>query len=67
MKIAGRIVALLLVALGGLWLLQGLGLVHIKPILCFANCTPVEGPALSWTIAGLVTLAIGVMLLRARR
>ena len=31
------------VLLGGLWMLQGLGVVHIRPILCFANCEPFRG------------------------
>jgi hypothetical protein len=29
--------------LGLLWLLQGADLVHIRPILCVANCKPLEG------------------------
>ena len=33
-----------LTLLGLLWLLQGADLVHIRPILCVANCTPLEGP-----------------------
>ena len=31
------IVGLIGVLLGGLWLLQGLGLVQVRPILCFAS------------------------------
>ncbi|WP_395644689.1 hypothetical protein [Terricaulis sp.] len=54
--------------LGGLWLLQGLGLVHLRPILCFADCTPLEGPSLTWTVLGFVLLLAGAFtLLRARR
>jgi len=29
--------------LGLLWLLQGADLVHMRPILCVANCKPLEG------------------------
>ena len=47
------------VLLGGLWLLQGLGVVHIPPILCFANCEPVQGPSLLWTLSGLSFVAAG--------
>jgi hypothetical protein len=47
------------VLLGGLWLLQGLGLVHIRPILCFADCEPIVGPSPGWAIAGAVALVAG--------
>ena len=43
MKILIRSVSVLGVLLGGLWLVQGLGLVQIRPILCFADCEPVQG------------------------
>jgi hypothetical protein len=56
-----RIIALLFataaVLLGGLWLLQGFGLVQIKPILCFADCAPIQGPSATWAFIGAVTLA----------
>ena len=45
--------------LGGLWLLQGLGLVLMRPILCFVDCAPVQGPSLTWAIVGAITLAVG--------
>ena len=45
--------------LGGLWLLQGLGIVQIRPILCFANCDPVQGPSATWAVVGAVVLAVG--------
>ena len=47
------------VGLGTLWLLQGTGLLAIKPILCFANCEPLEGPSLTWGLIGLITSVIG--------
>jgi len=47
------------VLLGGLWLLQGLGLLHIRPILCFVDCAPLAGPSLTWAAAGLILLTIG--------
>lgn len=56
-------IGVILELLGGLWLLQGLGLVHIKPILCFANCEPVQGPSTTWVIVGFVTAAIGTALI----
>lgn len=49
----------LTLGLGGLWLLQGSGLVHVRPILCFAECTEIQEPSMTWTIIGLVTAAAG--------
>ena len=43
-------------AVGLLWLVQGLGLVRLKPMLCVAACQAVEGPSLGWTLAILVIL-----------
>lgn len=48
------------VLLGGLWLLQGLGLVQVKPILCVADCEPLQGPSAVWAITGFLVLAVGV-------
>lgn len=59
---------LVLVLLGGLWFLQGTGLVTIAPILCVGDCEPLEGPSLPWALAGLVALLAGAALLwRSRR
>ena len=55
------------VLLGGLWLLQGLGLVHIRPILCFADCAPIQGASMAWASIGAVVLAAGVAALVAAR
>lgn len=67
MKVIILILGVLGVLLGGLWLLQGLGLVHVRPILCFANCAPVQGPSSAWTIIGFVVLAAGVLTIRHSR
>lgn len=56
---AGIVCALL----GGFWLLQGLGLVHVWPILCVADCAPVEGGSQSWAIIGLVVLMAGAAMI----
>jgi hypothetical protein len=45
--------------LGGLWLLQGLGMVNIRPILCFANCVPVQGSSTTWAVISAVELTAG--------
>jgi hypothetical protein len=47
------------VLLGGLWLLQGLGVVHMRPILCFADCTPLQDPSTTWALIGAGVLAVG--------
>jgi len=45
--------------LGGLWLLQGLGIVQLPPMLCFADCEPVQGPSVTWTVIGAIVLVTG--------
>jgi hypothetical protein len=60
MKTAAMIAGVIGVLLGGLWLLQGLGVVHVRPILCFADCAPIQGPSSTWAAIGIVFLAGGV-------
>jgi hypothetical protein len=45
--------------LGGLWLLQGLGIVHLRPVFCFADCVPIQGSSATWTVIGAGFLAAG--------
>lgn len=54
--VLGAIAALL----GGLWLVQGLGLVTIAPIFCVAECEALEGPAPEWAVAGAALLLVGL-------
>ncbi len=61
MRIVVMIAGVLVILLGGLWLLQGLGLVVIPPVLCVAECAPLEGPSAVWAIVGLATVAAGVV------
>lgn len=49
-----------LTGLGGLWFLQGADVVHIRPILCAAECKPVTGGSAAWMIAGLIALLVGL-------
>jgi hypothetical protein len=49
------------ILLGGLWMLQGLGIVQIRPILCFVDCAPVQGPSLTWVSIGFVVVNAGVI------
>ena len=51
------------VALGGLWLLQGLGVVHLRPILCVAACEAVQAPSAGWAIAGAALALLGAVVL----
>ena len=59
MKIIVVTASVIAVLLGGLWLVQGLGLVTIPPILCVAECEPLEGPSPVWAAIGAVLLALG--------
>lgn len=61
-KIALIVLGIVFVLLGGLWLVQGLG-VSVPPILCFAECQLLEGPSPTWAIIGGVTVAIGALAL----
>ena len=62
-RIILRILGVIAILLGGLWLLQGLGLVTIPPILCVAECEPLEGPSTGWAIAGAVLAVAGTVAL----
>ncbi len=59
MKKVALFTGLIAALLGGLWLLQGLGIVHMRPILCFADCVPVQGPSTTWALIGAGALALG--------
>ena len=60
MKIVALIAGTISLLLGGLWLLQGLGVVHVRPILCFADCAPIQGASSTWAIVGLLFVTAGV-------
>ena len=53
-------IGLVAALLGGLWLVQGLSLVTIQPILCVADCETLEGPSPGWAAAGAVLLLAGL-------
>ena len=59
MRIICWVFSVIAVLLGGLWLLQGLGIVHLRPLLCFADCAPVQGPSATWIVIGAITLTVG--------
>jgi 2-hydroxy-6-oxonona-2,4-dienedioate hydrolase len=57
------LISFLLALLGGLWLLQGLGIVNVRPILCFVDCAAIQGPSPTWAVIGAVTLATSGLLI----
>ncbi len=59
MRMIGVLFSVIAMLLGGLWLLQGLGIVQLRPLLCFADCAPVQGPSAQWSVIGAITLALG--------
>jgi hypothetical protein len=59
MRIVALVFGVIAVLLGGLWLLQGLGIVQLRPILCFADCAPIQGPSVTWAVVGAIALAVG--------
>jgi hypothetical protein len=63
LKWIGAIVGVLILALGGLWFLQGTGIVVIEPIACVGECTALTGPSLTWALAGLAAMLVGAALL----
>jgi hypothetical protein len=46
--------------LGLLWLLQGFESIHLRPILCAANCEPVEGKSSLWQAIGTIVFLAGI-------
>ncbi len=58
-RMIALVLSIIAILLGGLWQLQGLGIVHLRPILCFADCVPVQGPSITWVVIGAVMLAVG--------
>ncbi len=63
LKWIGAIIGLLALLLGGLWFLQGTGLVVIDPIACVGECTALTGPSLPWALAGTALALTGAALL----
>ena len=59
----GFIGGIILLLLGLLWFLQGSDLIHINPILCFANCMPIIGKSMIWQIVGGAVFIAGVTII----
>lgn len=61
-RIALLFLGIILTLLGLLWFLQGSDIIHLKPLLCFANCEPIVGKSLQWQIIGAITFIVGVLI-----
>ena len=59
-KVAGlTTLGLIMALLGMLWLVQGLGIVQIDPVLCEGDCEPITGGSVEWTVIGAITSVVG--------
>jgi hypothetical protein len=61
MKKVAFVVSVIATLLGFLWLLQGLGVVHVRPILCLADCEPIQGASPTWAVIGAVVVIAGAL------
>jgi len=62
LNVSLRVFAGMLIALGALWSLQGAGVLHVKPILCVADCTELQGASGQWLATGIGAIAAGLVL-----
>jgi uncharacterized protein YqhQ len=58
--VAITIIGFILAFFGLLWFLQGIAILTLCPVLCFADCECITGGSLLWEIAGAITLIIGI-------
>lgn len=61
MRLAALVLSIVGALLGGLWVLQGLGFFHVRPVLCFTDCAAIQGASPTWAISGGLMLAISIM------
>jgi hypothetical protein len=54
-------IGLIFTLLGLLWFLQGIGVLNMAPILCFADCEPVVGGSPVWAIVGALFFVAGLI------
>jgi hypothetical protein len=60
MKIVAGIVGVGCILLGGLWFFQGVGLLRLRPILCFTDCAALQGPSIFWAAIGGMVAILGI-------
>ena len=63
--VLGLCVGVIEASLGVLWSLQGAGAVHLRPILCVANCKPVTEGSASWLTLGVIFMLLGIAIVGA--
>jgi hypothetical protein len=62
-QIVFLLVGIIVALLGLLWFLQGMNIIHLRPILCFADCEPIIGKSMQWQITGAVTFVVGILII----
>ena len=62
-RIVFLLIGVIATLLGLLWFLQGADIVHLKPLLCFANCEPITGESLQWQIIGAIAFIVGILII----
>jgi len=61
-QIVFLLIGVVVASLGLLWFLQGADIIHLKPLLCFANCEPITGKSLPWQIIGAIVFIVGTLI-----
>ena len=49
--------------LGAFWFLQGMGIINVCPILCFADCACIEGGSQFWSMVGAAVFLFGTLMM----
>jgi hypothetical protein len=62
--IATSFIGIGIALLGLLWLLQGADVLHVRPLLCVADCEPVVGGSTTWLVTGGVAMLAGIIVIR---
>ncbi len=62
-QFAGILAGAFLAFLGLLWLLQGTGVLRVKPLVCVTNCEEIIGGSSYWAGAGAVAFMIGIIII----
>ena len=62
-QIAILIVGVILALLGSLWFLQGVGVLKVCPILCFADCECISGGSPLREVIGAAAFIMGIAII----
>lgn len=57
------VIGLILAAFGLLWFLQGIAILNVCPVLCFADCECITGGSSFWAVVGGIALIIGIAII----